>query len=50
MNRNHLEHVDKKDEVHWKKASLLWPIMKRGEEIIVKGVVWDQKKMTWESG
>ncbi|XP_021408506.2 uncharacterized protein LOC110483147 [Lonchura striata] len=46
MNRNHLEHVDKKDEVHWKKVSLLWPIMKRGEEIIVKGVVWDQRKMT----
>nr|XP_032602171.2 uncharacterized protein LOC100217693 isoform X2 [Taeniopygia guttata] len=46
MNRNHLEHVDKKDEVHWQKASLLWPIMKRGEEIIVKGVVWDQRKMT----
>ncbi|XP_053798461.1 uncharacterized protein LOC128787909 [Vidua chalybeata] len=46
MNRSHLEHVDKKDEVHWKKASLLWPIMKRGEEIIVKGVVWDQRKMT----
>ncbi|CAN8211476.1 unnamed protein product [Coccothraustes coccothraustes] len=41
MNWKHLEHVDKKDVVHWKNASLLWPIMKRGEEIIVKGVVWD---------
>ncbi|XP_059702567.1 uncharacterized protein LOC132327405 [Haemorhous mexicanus] len=41
MNRRHLEHVDKKDVAHWKSASLLWPIMKRGEEIIVKGVVWD---------
>ncbi|XP_063010750.1 uncharacterized protein LOC134417443 isoform X3 [Melospiza melodia melodia] len=42
----HLEHVDKKDAVHWENESLLWPIMKRGEEIIVKGVVWDQRKMT----
>lgn len=46
MNRRHLEHVDKKDVAHWKNASLLWPIMKCGEEIIVKGVVWDQRKMT----
>ncbi|XP_009085204.4 uncharacterized protein LOC103813623 [Serinus canaria] len=41
MDRRHLEHVDKKDVVHWNSASLLWPIMKRGEEIIVKGVIWD---------
>ncbi|XP_041337560.1 uncharacterized protein LOC121361179 [Pyrgilauda ruficollis] len=49
MNRRHgafcLEHVDKKDAMHWKKVSLLWPIMKCGEEIIVKGVVWDQRTM-----
>ncbi|XP_039581277.1 uncharacterized protein LOC120510000 [Passer montanus] len=46
MNRRHVEHVDKKDVMHWKKVSLLWPIMKCGEEIIVKGVVWDQRRMT----
>ncbi|XP_038009636.1 uncharacterized protein LOC119707984 [Motacilla alba alba] len=41
MNKRHLEHVDKKDVALWKSVSLLWPIMKRGDEIIVKGVVWD---------
>lgn len=49
MNRKYLEHVDKKDPAHWRNPSLLWPIMKCGEKVIVKGVVWDQK-MTWESG
>nr|XP_005488760.1 uncharacterized protein LOC102061728 isoform X1 [Zonotrichia albicollis] len=42
----HLEHVDKKDVVHWVNPSLLWPIMKHGEKVIVKGVVWDQRKIT----
>lgn len=46
MNKSYVEHVDKKDAVRWKKPSLLWPIMKRGKEIIVKGVVWDQRRMT----
>ncbi|XP_038025221.1 uncharacterized protein [Anas platyrhynchos] len=38
-----LEHVDKKDlsTVHWKKAELLWPVLKSGKELIAKGVVWD---------
>lgn len=45
MNRRYLEHVDKKDVAHWK-TPLLWPIMKHGEEIIVKGLVWDQRRMT----
>lgn len=46
QNKNYLEHVDKKDEVNWRRARLLWPIMKRGEELIVKGVVWEPKRMT----
>ncbi|XP_071279148.1 golgin subfamily A member 6-like protein 26 [Agelaius tricolor] len=46
INSRHVEHVDKKDVVYWQNASFLWPIMKCGEEIIVKGVVWDQRKMT----
>ncbi|XP_032057653.1 uncharacterized protein LOC116497819 [Aythya fuligula] len=36
-----LEHVDKKDFEHWKKPELLWPVLKSGEELIAKGVVWD---------
>ncbi|XP_048157703.1 uncharacterized protein LOC125325055 isoform X3 [Corvus hawaiiensis] len=46
MNRRYLEHVDKKDPVYWKNPSLLWPIMKHGEDVVVKGVVWDQRRMT----
>ncbi|XP_031963541.1 uncharacterized protein LOC116443469 isoform X3 [Corvus moneduloides] len=46
MNRRYLEHVDKKDPVYWKNPSLLWPIMKRGEDVVAKGVVWDQRRMT----
>ncbi|XP_058719122.1 uncharacterized protein LOC131591972 [Poecile atricapillus] len=41
MDIQYSEHVDKKDSVYWKKPSLLWPIMKCGEQVIVKGVVWD---------
>ncbi|XP_015482704.1 uncharacterized protein LOC107204320 isoform X1 [Parus major] len=41
MDIQYLEHVDRKDAVYWKKTSFLWPIMKCGEKIIVKGVVWD---------
>ncbi|XP_050765646.1 uncharacterized protein LOC127024942 [Gymnogyps californianus] len=39
----YLEHVDKKDWEHWRKPAFLWPIMKCGEQVIVKGVVWDEK-------
>lgn len=39
----HVEHVDKKAFEHWKKTGLLWPVLKSGEEVIVKGVVWDLK-------
>ncbi|XP_010408977.2 uncharacterized protein LOC104696371 isoform X2 [Corvus cornix cornix] len=46
MNRRYLEHVDKKDPVYWKNPSLLWPIMKCGEDVVAKGVVWDQRRMT----
>ncbi|XP_068858288.1 probable DNA double-strand break repair Rad50 ATPase isoform X2 [Aphelocoma coerulescens] len=46
MNRRYLEHVDKKDPVYWKNPSLLWPIMKRGEDVVAKGVVWDQRRTT----
>ncbi|KAM6385085.1 uncharacterized protein FN964_014501 isoform 2-T2 [Alca torda] len=38
----YLEHVDKKDCELWGKIKFLWPIMKRGEEVIVRGVVWDE--------
>ncbi|XP_063178652.1 uncharacterized protein LOC134509912 isoform X2 [Chroicocephalus ridibundus] len=38
----YLEHVDKKDRELWGKITLLWPIMKCGEEVIVRGVVWDE--------
>ncbi|XP_050181264.1 uncharacterized protein LOC126645181 [Myiozetetes cayanensis] len=38
-----LEHVDKKDVMYWKKPVFLWPIMKRGEQTILRGVVWDEK-------
>ncbi|KAM6418339.1 uncharacterized protein J5M81_008988 [Pluvialis apricaria] len=38
----YLEHVDKKDCEHWRKIAFLWPIMKCGEQVIVKGVVWDE--------
>ncbi|KAM6093340.1 uncharacterized protein LJ206_006061 [Theristicus caerulescens] len=38
-----VEHVDKKDREHWRKPAFLWPILKCGEQVIVKGVVWDEK-------
>ncbi|XP_074934833.1 uncharacterized protein LOC142050256 [Phalacrocorax aristotelis] len=41
--RQYLEHVDKKGQEHWRKPAFLWPIMKCGEQVIVKGVVWDEK-------
>ncbi|XP_021236689.1 uncharacterized protein LOC110389835 isoform X3 [Numida meleagris] len=39
----HLEHVDQKDLKYCKKTELqiLWPVLKDGEEVIEKGVVWD---------
>ncbi|XP_061218603.1 uncharacterized protein LOC133217284 [Neopsephotus bourkii] len=37
----HLEHLNWKEAKNWKSPALLWPIMKRGEEVVVKGVVWD---------
>ncbi|KAI6079682.1 MIEAP domain-containing protein [Aix galericulata] len=41
-----LEHVDKKDlsTVHWKKAELLWPVLKSGEELVAKGVQIPHKR------
>ncbi|XP_074725534.1 uncharacterized protein LOC141943774 isoform X1 [Strix uralensis] len=39
----YIEHVDKKICEHWRKPAFLWPIMKCGEQVIVKGVVWDEK-------
>ncbi|XP_035191235.1 uncharacterized protein LOC118171885 [Oxyura jamaicensis] len=39
----YVEHVDRKDFEHCKKVELLWPILKSGEDVIVKGVVWDLK-------
>ncbi|XP_075347776.1 uncharacterized protein LOC142404665 [Mycteria americana] len=39
----YIEHVDKKDWEHWREPAFLWPIMKCGEQVIVKGVVWDEK-------
>ncbi|KAM7130887.1 uncharacterized protein J5F26_017590 [Ciconia maguari] len=39
----YLEHVDKKGWEHWRKPAFLWPIMKCGEQVIVKGVIWDEK-------
>ncbi|KAM9293446.1 uncharacterized protein RDI95_003062 isoform 2-T2 [Morus bassanus] len=41
--RQYLEHVDKKGWEHWRKPAFLWPIMKCGDQVIVKGVVWDEK-------
>ncbi|XP_030335347.1 uncharacterized protein LOC115605264 isoform X2 [Strigops habroptila] len=38
-----IEHINKKEQNRWRKTTLLWPIMKCGEEVIVKGVVWDKK-------
>lgn len=38
----YLEHVDKKASDHWEKPAFLWPIMKCREQLIVKGVVWDE--------
>jgi len=38
-----LEHVDMKGCECWNKPALLWPIMKCGEKVVVKGVVWDEK-------
>ncbi|KAJ7397251.1 hypothetical protein BTVI_137631 [Pitangus sulphuratus] len=38
-----LEHVDKKDVMYWKNPVFLWPIMKCGEQTILRGVVWDEK-------
>ncbi|PKU48955.1 hypothetical protein llap_608 [Limosa lapponica baueri] len=38
-----LEHVDKKGSEHWENPAFLWPIMKCGEQLMVKGVVWDEK-------
>ncbi|XP_074000505.1 uncharacterized protein [Numenius arquata] len=37
-----LEHVAKKGSEHWEKPAFLWPIMKCGEQLIVKGIVWDE--------
>ncbi|XP_069710985.1 uncharacterized protein [Phaenicophaeus curvirostris] len=39
----YLEHVDKKGYEYWRKPTLLWPIIKCGEQVVVKGVVWDEK-------
>ncbi|XP_030905856.1 uncharacterized protein [Melopsittacus undulatus] len=36
-----LEHISRKEAKIWRNPELLWPIMKRGEEVIAKGVVWD---------
>ncbi|XP_071588647.1 uncharacterized protein [Heliangelus exortis] len=41
ISKTYSEHVIKKDCSEWRKAEFLWPVMKRGEEVIVKGVVWD---------
>ncbi|XP_068257996.1 uncharacterized protein [Nyctibius grandis] len=40
-NLQYLEHVDKKGLEHWRKPAFLWPVMKCGESVLVKGVVWD---------
>ncbi|XP_064367604.1 uncharacterized protein LOC112983489 [Dromaius novaehollandiae] len=40
----YLEHVDKKSLEHWRKrVGLLWPILKSGEQVIRKGVIYDKK-------
>ncbi|KAM4670823.1 uncharacterized protein AAGF69_003605 isoform 1-T1 [Amazona ochrocephala] len=36
-----LEHINWKEEKYWRNPALLWPIMKHGEEVVEKGVVWD---------
>ncbi|KAK2512672.1 hypothetical protein Q9233_015958, partial [Columba guinea] len=38
-----LEHVDKTDRELWRKPVCLWPIMKCGKQVIVKGVVWESQ-------
>ncbi|XP_065598901.1 uncharacterized protein LOC136052581 isoform X1 [Cyrtonyx montezumae] len=40
-----LEHVDYKDLKYSKitELQMLWPVLKDGEEVIEKGVVWDEK-------
>ncbi|GAB0176712.1 hypothetical protein GRJ2_000136400 [Grus japonensis] len=39
----YLEHVDRKDWEHCSKPVFLWPILKQGEQVILKGVIWDEK-------
>ncbi|KAM9580035.1 uncharacterized protein ACIB01_009923 [Guaruba guarouba] len=36
-----LEHINRKEVKNWRNPELLWPIMKYGEEVVEKGVVWD---------
>ncbi|XP_065532718.1 uncharacterized protein LOC136013169 [Lathamus discolor] len=37
----HLEHISWKEATNWRNPAVLWPIMKQGEEVVAKGVVWD---------
>ncbi|XP_075009585.1 uncharacterized protein LOC142083684 isoform X2 [Calonectris borealis] len=39
----YVEHVDKKDWEHWGKPAFLWPVMKCKEQVVAKGVIWDEK-------